>query len=109
MSSRGSSLTRCPTCATTISCSPLWSGSWSEPSLSWPISSCVSALSAAAAAEKAETQEEIGHESDGSDHDPDQSGEQDIVVAHVGHLVSDDPLELIAVHLVQQPLGDSDG
>ena len=50
-------------------------------------------------AEQARAQEEVGDEGDQADEDADQRREADVVVAHVGHLVRDDALQLVAVEL----------
>ena len=66
------------------------------------------ATPAAAEAEPAGAQEQVGDEGDQPHEDADERGEADVVVAHVGHLVGDDALELVAVELVEQPPGDRD-
>ena len=53
-----------------------------------------------------EAQEPVGQQRDAADQHADQQREADVVVADVAHLVGHHALQLLAVHLLEQPGGD---
>src|SRR3712207_3936634 len=63
----------------------------------------------AASAEPQAPQEKVGDEDRGAHQDADEHGVADVEVADVGHLVRDDPLQLVPVQLLEEPRGDGDG
>ena len=48
----------------------------------------------------------VGEQGDRADEDADEQAEADVVVRHVGQLVADDALELLAVELLEKPRRD---